>query len=634
MKTFEVFTSGNGRLYIFYVLFPLMAFILIASLAHKQFAMYENYKLKSDRQTLRRIVSPGARGDICDRNGKILVSNAAKFAVIVYYNGARRDFNEERKRLRKELIDNHKASGSAEKLRIDYTDLLFKARKNVLEGYIKQVNEILKTDYKLDKGDFMRHFSQLSLLPFPIIRNLSPREHAILAERLSVDSPIQIFSDTERYYPYGEYLAHVLGYVKQNYEDLDSDIPGEELMTFFYQGKSGVSGIEKAFDSSLSGKSGIDILVVDPVGFEYDNLLSVPPQKGKTIVSSIDIDLQKVAEEAIAEAEGAVVMLDVKTGEVLVMASKPGYNPNLLTPRISREVYAEIVERKAWTNRATQGLYSPGSTFKIMTAIAGLMTGVVDENTHIECHGSMKVGNRIFLCNAKYGHGKVNLESAIAKSCNIFFYQTGLDAGVNAVSETAKEFGLDSSPNIELPENSWRNTIVPNPAFKKKLMEGPWTLGDTANMSIGQGYDRQTPLQIACMAASLARGETRTKASILHDPMRITDMEYHGAEKIDLPKEKFDLILKGMVGAVEYGTCKKAKLDSATSAAKSGTAQVTIDGNKTNLAWMISFAPAEDPKVAIAVMTVGQHVGDVSGGGTAGPIVKAVFEKYFEKLKE
>ncbi len=221
---------------------------------------------------------------------------------------------------------------------------------------------------------------------------------------------------------------------------------------------------------------------------------------------------------------------------------------------------------------------------------------------------------------------------ALAHSCNVYFYETGIDTGIETIADVAKTFGFGESTGIELKrEDSWRRTIVATPDFKKKRRQydGPWTNGDTANSSIGQGYMLFTPLQVAAFTASFARGETRTKVSMLHDPNRITDSKYHGAEKIPLTKSQYNTIVAGMLAAVERGTCRRAAIGGVKVAAKSGTAQVSVNGRKLTLAWLIAFAPADAPEVAISVVVEGEEPGDVGGGKTAAPIAKAAFQKYF-----
>ena len=629
----QVFTKNNPRIPIFYWIFAAAYLLLIGVLGYRQLFLYDYYSAREARQSMRRVIKPGARGDIYDRNGKLLVTNVARFSAVVYFNDIRLEFRREFFRLKKSMLAEIEATKSEKK--IDYVELGRRARENVLNSYLAQINEILGTDYKLARKDYNRHFNEKMLLPFPLIKNLSAREHSILAERLPVDSPIQIYTDTSRYYPYGEYAAHLLGYVSSEFDDIDtSGMPGEDLRTYTYEGKMGRSGIEKAFDDILSGTSGAKIWIVDHQGFQYDNIADVKPQKGKDVVCSLDIDLQGVIEEAFGERKGAAVVMDVKSGEVLSMVSRPAYDPNDFSPFISYEVSNAVTARGAWLNRATQGLYPPGSTFKLVTACAGLMTGVIDESSQKECIGGQRIGNRIFPCNSRFGHGPLDLSGAIAKSCNVFFYQTGLEADIKSLSATARDFGLDSDPGIEVKENYWRRSNIPTPEYKRKKRpyDGPWTQGDTANTSIGQGYLLQTPMQMACFAASFARRETRTRASIIHDPARKADIRYHGAEKLSLTDVQYNAILKGMIEAVNSGTCKRAKIDTVQVAAKSGTAQVRVSGKPLTLAWMLAFAPAENPTTAMVVVVEGEEPGDVGGGRTAGPIVRAAMQKRFENI--
>lgn len=631
MAKVETYTKRNGRLVVFFVLFPVFFAILVAALGYKQILRHDKYVKLSERQILRRVILPGARGDIFDRNGNLLVGNSARFSASVYFNEVRKPFREEYKRLKSEIIARAKQRG--EKASINSAELSFKARENILRGYIDEVNSILGSSYELNTKDFNRHFSSRQLLPLPLIKDLSHREHAILAERLPVDGPVQIFSDTARTYPYGKFAAHALGYVSQSFEKVQEGAPGEELTTFSFVGKTGKSGIEKAFDETLSGQSGVRIYVVDPNGFQYDKLLDIAPKKGGNIYCSLDADLQAVGEKAIEGRKGAVVALDIDTGEILALVSEPSYNPEDLSPFISNKVAKDITEREAWLNRATQGLYPPGSTFKVATACAGLMTGVIDPSATVNCTGGYKVGNRIFPCHKRSGHGEVALRKALAYSCNVYFYKYGLEMGSEAISAMAKEFGLDSSSGVELYEDAWRRSIVPTPEIKKKRGDGSWTGGDTANMSIGQGYFRTTPLQVACMTASFAAKRTRTKASILHDAKRKGGLEYHGAEELALSDEQYNAVVEGMIGSVEYGTSKRAAIDGVRVAAKSGTAQVMVDGRPLTLAWMIAFAPVERPEIAVAVIIQGEVPGDASGGRTAGPVIHDVLQKYFDKKK-
>lgn len=617
------YTRSNSRLYLVFGLFAAMFFCLFASLFFRQIYLYDDYAKAGRQQSQRRIIKPGARGDIYDRKNRLIVGNRPVFSAVIYAHQVRPEFYKEYMKIKRAALEKNE--------KVSPKTISNQARLNVLQRHINEINSILKTDYTFDLDRFNKMWYSSPLLPIPLIENLTMREHAILAEKLDVNSPVQILTDTARYYPYSSLAAHAIGYVRS---EKDTSMGQEELglglFTFSHRASVGKSGLEEAFDETLAGSLGVEIWTVDKNGNKYECLERRESQKGSDLISSLDMDIQAAAEDAFGQRKGAAVVLEVNSGEVLAMVSKPSYDPNELSPRITNEVANEISSRGAWINRATQGLYPPGSTFKLVTSVAGALSGKIDLDTMSNCVGGYKVGNRIFPCHNRYGHGYVNLIDAISKSCNVFFYEHGIQTGIENIHDTAVMFGLDSDTGIELNQNSWRRTIVPNPEFKKlrRRLDGPWTSGDTANTSIGQGYLIQTPLHMACFTASLARGQTRTRPSLIHDQNRITDAEYHRAKKIGISDEMYSAIVKGMVNSVEEGTSKRAKVEGLAMAAKSGTAQIREKGKALTLAWMVAFAPVENPQVAVAVVVEGEEPGDASGGRTAGPIVKSIFETW------
>lgn len=619
----KTYSNSNPRLYPIYCIFAAMFIALFAALAYRQLFLYDHYSKVGRQQSQRRIVKPGARGDIYDRKGRLIVGNRPVFSAVVYSTDVNPELIRERSRLWRAYRERgEKPSGS----------LTVEAMKNVLQRHMDGINGILGSSHDFDFKGFSRNFSTHRLLPTPLVENLTMTEHAVLAERLGVNSTVQLFTDSARYYPYSDYAVHAIGYVRSDFEQIDPDSPGDDLRTFSFRGKVGVSGLEKAFENTLTGRNGFEIWTVDHAGNKYELLDELSPVKGRDLISSIDMDVQGAAEEAFPQRKGAVVALDVKTGEVLAMLSRPGYDPNAVSPRIPTKLFNEIMEREGFLNRATQGLYPPGSTFKILTSVAGAGSGAITADSVSYCTGSYKVGNRVVRCHKLSGHGRVDLVSALAKSCNVFFYEHGIKMGIEPIRAAAVEFGLDSDPGIELSENFWKKTIVPGPEYKKKYREydGPWSGGDTANTSIGQGYLRQTPLQMACFMASFAAGRTRTRPSMLHDPARRTDMAYHGAKPIGISPEMYAAIVEGMRKSVKEGTSKRADVGWVSMAAKSGTAQIFPNNRPLTLAWMVAFAPIEDPEIAVCVVVEGEEPGDAAGGKTAGPIVKEIFSEYFK----
>ena len=627
----EVYTKTNPRIAYFYFIFGFLFLFLICALGYHQLYMHDYYAKRSDRQSLRRVIKAAARGDILDRNSTILVTNKPRYSAVVFFNEINGDIRAKASEIR---AQRRAALARGEKLPDPLPSSAGLARAHVLRKYTEMVNEILGSNYTYSVKDFERHAWARRLLPYPLIKDLTDKEHAILAERLPPDSPIQIYTSSSLYYPYGSTAAHALGFVTSNFDNADaSGIPGEDLRTYSFASERGKSGVELAFDDRLSGVNGAKIWIVDHMGYQYESIVDIPSRKGKNLTLSLDVNIQEAVEEAFKQRKGAAVVLDVKTGEILAMVSRPSYDLNTLTPYITRAVNDEITQRGAWLNRATQGLYPPGSTFKIITAIAAMREGAIIPETVITCDGALKIGRRMYPCNNRFGHGNLDLIGALAKSCNVYFYQAGLDTKISAIHDTAEMLGLNADSGVELRENSWRRTIVPDPEYKRRnrAYEGGWSLGDTANTSIGQGYLLQTPMQIACMTASVAARRTRTKASIVHDPTRAGDLAYHGAKPLPIGDKNYAKLVEGMVAAVDRGTCRRAALEGVGIAAKSGTAQVSVSGKKLALAWMAAFAPVEKPEIAVCVVVEGEEPGDAGGGRTAGPIVHEAMRAYFKR---
>ncbi len=621
----------NPRLYLFYGIISLSFIILGFGLAYQQLVKHSEYKQQEAVQNTRRIILPGPRGDIYDRNGQLLVGNRPLLSAIIYVNEIRTEFRSEYFRLVREerrLQEEARKRGETFK-RARSNELNIRARSNVVRKYSEEIEAITGREADLTPKEIERHFYQNLLLPLTLVADLSPEEYALLVEQLPVDSPIQILSGSARYYPYGNYAAHTLGFVVST-EDIEAEgLPGDDLLTFRFKGRVGRTGVERAFEDHLQGTSGGEIWVVDPSGFQHERIEYVPPVKGKDLSISIDADIQAVGEEALVGKTGAIVAMDVNTGEILAMISKPSYNLNDFSPYIPSRVYNDARERGALINRAAQGLYPPGSTFKLVCAIAGLHEGLITDDIIINCPGYYYVGKRRFHCHQRYGHGDQTLEEAIKNSCNVFFYSIGIELGIEPLAETARLFGLNDQTGIELPGET-RSMHVGDPEWKRERFYERWYPGDTANVAIGHGYIRNTPLQMACFAASLARGETFTQPTIKRLPENtVVD---HGGKLIPISETDYNRILGGMFLAASEGTARRVNIPGVEMAGKTGTADVISNGEELNIAWFLGFAPIERPEVAVVVMVEGTQVSDdYHGGSTSAPVAKAIFEEYFKR---
>ncbi|MSU66574.1 MAG: peptidoglycan glycosyltransferase [Opitutus sp.] len=625
----------DPRIVFFYFVLAALLLTLAGGLGYQQLSQVGRHNDAERQQNQRRILMPGPRGNIYDRHGKLLVGNNHRFSVLLHLDELKAELRREHISIRK----NYLAIGGKDDLP-KYSELEQISRVTLVQRYLDQINGILHRAEKVDARALRRHFDRQLLLPYPLLDGLGDEDTARLLERLPVASPLQVYAATTRSYPYGSAAAHTLGYVRSDEEVETEDFPGDDLTTFKMKGSSGRDGLEKAFDSLLQGRAGGRIYRVDPAGYKINPPLeSRLPKRGHELVSSLDIDLQLAAEEGLGEQRGAAVAMDVATGEVLVLASKPDYNLNDFSPRATITAVEKMNETGAWNNLALNGFYPPGSTFKILTSIAGLRRGALTPGGPIvNCDGWLQIGGRRAPCYNGIGHHhEVLLPEAIALSCDIYFYSAGILIKPENIAAEARRFRLDQRTGIELPGEQGR-MVIPEPAQRARERGEKWFDGDTANLAIGQGEVLVSPLQMACFTASLARNETVTQPTLLHRPDRPTQ---HG-EPIGLSPAQRAALIDGMVDCVSHGTAKHLntiesyRIPGVQIAGKTGTAQkrVIIDGKlgTINYAWFICFAPAEKPEIAMAVMIEGQTIGEELGGGlAAAPVAAQVLKKYFEK---
>ena len=626
----------DPRTLFFYLVVAALLIALACGLAYQQLFKTDYYHERERQQNQRRILVPGPRGNIYDREGRLLVGNRPRFAVTLYLDELRKEFRREYITVRK----NYRALGDKD---IPNSNQMAQiARYSVVQRYLDKVNAILGRSDKVNAPELNRHFHGELLLPYILVDDLKPEEYAKLIEQLPVGEPLQVYASSTRHYPYGSAASHVLGYVVAN-DDAETDeeytdnnlATFSEKNTFKMHGTVGKDGIESEYDNLLQGDTGGTIYRVDPAGYRADTLYRRVPLQGKSITTSLDIDLQMVAEKQLSTDEliGAAVAIEVNTGEVLALASKPDYDLNLFTPHLSHAAADKIEADKAWMNRATNGLWPPGSTFKILVSIAGMRSGALNpDHDTAECNGYMKIGSRMATCdNGEARHGVLTLREAIAQSCDIFFYSYGLQITSEVIAAEARRFHLNQPTGIELPGETHR-MLIPDPAWKKAKTGDGWVPGDTANMSIGQGFVLVTPLQRACFAASVARQETFTQPTLEHH----TEPQLQHNEPIGLTPPQYSALIDGMEGCVTHGTAKvlsrpEYQIPGVRIVGKTGTAQIP---GHLNMAWFICFAPREKPEIALAVAVQSDVPGEnFAGGRYAAPIAAEILKKYFEKKR-
>ncbi len=620
----------DPRLWLFYGLLALLLGVLAAGLSYQQLGRTDLHRERETVQSQRRVIVPGPRGNLFDREGRLLVGNRPRFAVTLNLDELRTEFRREYLRVRR----NYRETG--DKDLPNATQLERIARVSVVQGYLQTVNRILGVREKVNAEALERHYSQARILPFILLEDITAEAYSRLLEQLPVNSPLQVYTASTRSYPHGRLAAHTLGYTASD-DDLavNEGLPGAELTTFKMRGSVGRQGLEAALDARLQGQAGGAIYRVDPAGYRLQPALEKRrPVQGADIVTSLDLDLQRAAEIQMAEngLAGAAVALDIASGEVLVLASHPDYDLNDFTPRLSEKTAYEINAQGAWLNRATQGLYPPGSTFKLVTALAGLRTGHMLPDSQVECTGSYQVGGRVFVCNNHRDRGIITLPQALEKSCNTFFYHYGLQTGIDAIAAEARLHGLDRPTGIDLPHEA-RHMLVPDPAWKETRRGDRWFPGDTANVSIGQGDLALTPLQMVCLVASLARGETITRPTLLHqNPPEQQIQPRDGIAPIARAA-----ILAGMEAVTNTGTGRilqtpRFRVPGLRIAGKTGTAQKATTQGILNFAWFVGFVPVEKPQIAVAVIVEGDTPGeDVAGGRYAAPVAGAIFKAWADK---
>jgi len=474
------------------------------------------------------------------------------------------------------------------------------------------------------------------LQPIRIMENAGFEVVSVIEARKDELPGVMLQQELRRNYPYGPLASHAIGYIGgitqkeselEKYSALPSDMP------------IGKYGIENAYDNLIRGNPGRKGVEVDALGRRLRTLYTVEPEPGTDLVLTLDYYAQKAADEALEGQWGAIVAMDPKTGELLAMASSPDFDPNDFAIGISPEKWNELADNEAHplNNRATQGTFPPGSTYKLSVGLGGLESGSIRPNDTVVCTGGWYFGGRRFGCWKRAGHGRISLHRAIVESCDVYFYKLGDKMGIDTIAKYSKYLGLGKRTGIVLRESPG---LIPTTEWKRRVYDEPWYPGETLSCAIGQGSVLVTPLQLARMTASLVNGGIVFRPQLLkairHSdgrswaPMMPTVL---GNAPVD--PENLRHIVDGMYGVVneDGGTARRARIEGVTVGGKTGTAQVVSLGktqaNKNDKrfldhAWFVAAAPLESPEIAVAVLV--EHGGH--GGSAAAPLAKKVIEAY------
>jgi penicillin-binding protein 2 len=442
-----------------------------------------------------------------------------------------------------------------------------------------------------------------------------------------------------RSYPFGPWLSHVLGYVAGV---TDKDIEKEPELLSLPGFRIGRSGVEKAADDALRGKPGAEHVEVNAHGRAIRTLSRREGTGGQDVVLSLDMEVQKLAQEKLVGQSGSIVVMDVNTGEIISIVSAPGFDPNAFTGIVSPVIWKQLNEDplKPLLNKAITGIYPPGSTYKPIVAMAALASGAMTPANRVHCSGGRQLGNHFFHCWKRGGHGSVDMHQAIKQSCDSYFYECARRAGIEAIAAMSRKFGLGQTYGLEIPGE--KGGLMPDPAWKLRARKDAWRDGDTFNVGIGQGAVLTTPLQLCVMTARLANGG---KAVIPHVIRSFGGVErtWPKPEDMGLNPEHVAVVQRGMDAVTNQGGTgarSRITIEGFDMAGKTGTAQVrrltaALRGRSSDsIPWefrdhglFIAFAPVKEPRYAISVVV--EHGG--GGSKAAAPIAKDVMTLVAER---
>jgi len=575
---------------------------LVGRLFYLQVVEGDRYSQSAERNSVRsrRLIAP--RGMIFDRNGKILVDSRPSFDVLVVPN--------------------------------ETTDL--DASIDRIAGLTGRPVEELRRRVGSPTGR-ARFQAQ------PVARDLDRASLARVEARLWALPGVLTQVAPIRDYRQGADASHLLGWLG---EISPGQLASERGQGYRRGDVVGKGGIERLLDLDLRGRDGGQNVLVDAHGRELERWNAVEPQPGHNVVLMLDLRLQTVAErafEAIGK-NGALVALDPRNGEVLALMSRPGFDPNLFARGIEQQEWAELRDSpaKPLHDRVIKGMYPPGSTYKVVTALAGLETGAVTPEDTVKCYGSYRLGRRRYRCWKRGGHGEVDLHRALVESCDVYFYQLGQKVGVETLAYYARALGLGSPTGIEVAGEM--AGLVPTAAWKRRRFGQDWLAGETLSLAIGQGFNLWTPLQLANSYAAIANGGTRWRPRVLNrvetaqgEVVSETEPEARGT--VAVSEESLAILQRALRGAVHepHGTGAALRRLPVEAAGKTGTAQVvgvaaTDDVDDEDLAerlrdhaWFAAWAPAVDPRIVVAVLV--EHGGH--GGSAAAPIARDVMAEFF-----
>lgn len=567
-------------------IFIIVGIVFFSQLIKMQIIEHKLYEEKSDNNSVKKIVIPAPRGIFFDRNFQVMVSNKPSYTLQI-------------------------------------TPAIFDTSNNSL------IENILGIEKNSIKKIFNRNRGYSKYLPRVIKRNVAYNDIIWFEEHNEELNGVNIVVEMQRDYSFGINGSHIFGYLREiNAQQLKNSNGIYDLGDFV-----GIKGVEKKYENILRGEKGYRFILVDSrrktIGKYLEGLNDMPPKKGRDLVLTIDLETQKAAEKAFENLTGSLVAIEPSSGEILAYISAPSYSLDEFASVTSVKKLNKIRNdpSKPLFDRASNSIYPPGSTYKMLAALIGLEENIINKNSTIFCKGGYQFGNRFFKCHGS--HGTINVVSAIEKSCNTFFYKLILDIGLDRWAKYMKIFGFGSSTRFDLSDDAVG--IVPSTGYYNKVYgKKKWGRGMLLSLGIGQGELSVTTLQQAQYAALLANyGKTKTphigKGYLEGLYQEFTPFNFED-KVISISKENFDIVREGMFKVVNgNGTARHIRLPNIEIAGKTGTSQ---NPHGKDHALFVAFAPYENPKIAVAIIV--ENVG--FGGTYAAPIAQKVIKTYLENL--
>ncbi len=559
---------------------------------------------KQARTYLLRIPAP--RGQVADRNGRALAQNRLSYNLAISFPSSPQ---------------------------WDDARVLSFARQQIL-----MASQLLGREIPVNEAAILNHYKNRALLPYDIVEDLSPRELGIATKGLT--SSLILRQTYLRFYPQGQLAAHLIGYVGRVAPLSVRPIENRDLIFPDIEGREGV---EQIFNDQLTGIPGEIHVTFDPEGNKMSERIAKPPVPGNNVITTLDLDLQKICEDVLEKnvKRGAIAIVEVGTGEVMALASWPTFNPNLFIPAISPTEFDRLQKDPSVPlyPRAFRSAYPPGSTFKAVTGLAAIQSGAITPVQKFNCPPSLAVGNVVFRNWKKEGAGMLNFTDAMAQSCNTYFYQIGLKTGGQSIVDWSLKLGLGRRTGLPLQAESGGN--IPTDEYMLRVHKRRILQGDVANMSIGQGDILVTPIQMAQTMAIIASNgqffQTRLVKQIQGiDNKVVAAYPNRLRESLAIDEETLVALQEALLAVTQGrgGTGGRGKVKGVKVAAKTGTAQWGPKDRQRTAAWFAGYLPADNPRFAFAAVYEAEPGVKAGGGSHAAPLISKVFNAYLPTIPE